>query len=106
MDIRDGNMEKLAAFKNDMATLFKSIIGKVEDEYLTIAIIEKLKVDIRNYLAKNHPEKIIKSIGEKVIQKPYNIVLHVVLLDSTLSDKPIRVEFPLLYQHLSEVNDD
>ena len=90
--------ERLVGFKDDMATLFKSVIcGKVEDEYLTKDVVENLKVEVRDYLAENHPEMVVESVEDKLEKDPFNVVLHVVIRDDSVADMPFRVEFPLLY---------
>ena len=98
MDISEVKLEALAVFKNDMAQLYKSVIfGKFKDEHLTKATVEKLKAAVRDYLAENHPEMVVESIEEELVQNPYNILLNVVILAASVADKPFRVEFPLLY---------
>ena len=99
--------ERLISFKDDMATLFKSLIyDKFDSEHLTQDVIDKLKAEVSDYLSENHPELVVESIEEKLIQDPFNVVLHVVILNAFVSDKPFRVEFPLLYWYVSEEDDN
>lgn len=89
--------ERLVVFKNQMATLYKSLIyDKFKDEHLTRDMIDNLKDAVKDYLLVNHPDMVVQSIKEVLVEQPYNVLLNVVILDVSVADKPFRVEFPLL----------
>lgn len=99
--------ERLVNFKDSMATLYKSLIyDKFRNEHVTKAMIEKLKVEVKDYLSEHHPDMVVESIEEKLVEEPFNVVLHVVILDTSVSDMPFRVEFPLLYWSGTVEGDD
>ena len=98
MGISQEDMTGLVVFKDAMAELYKSLIyGKFKDEHVTKDMVERCKAEVRDYMAENHPEMVVESVEEELVQNPYNIVLNVVVFDASVADKPFRVEFPLLY---------
>lgn len=73
---------------------------KYEHKHVTAQLCDDIVADVKERLRLEHPNTEVRKVDIEQVTNPYNINLNVEVFDTSLADKPVCIEVPILYLYV------